>query len=150
MQELTHMQAYRRLGRGRLRMVLEGIEDYLRGWKDGEIGLGSERVSRGKLAIEHVMPRKWQASWPVSDLGREAERDRIIHSLGNLTLLAGKLNSKVSNGPWVGSGGKREGLEAHDVLFINRELLRGSELAWTEESIRQRSEHLVGLVQDIW
>ncbi|WP_315755713.1 DUF262 domain-containing protein [Bradyrhizobium sp. SZCCHNRI2007] len=149
-QELTQMQAYRRLGRGRLRMVLEGIEDYLRGWKNGKKGLGSERVSRGKLAIEHVMPRKWQANWPISDTGRDAERDRIIHSIGNLTLLTGKLNSKVSNGPWIGSGGKREGLEAHDVLFFNRELLRNSEQAWTEESIRQRSEQLVGLIQEIW
>ncbi|MGJ4911489.1 GmrSD restriction endonuclease domain-containing protein [Bradyrhizobium sp. HKCCYLS2033] len=149
-QELTPMQAYRRLGRGRLRMVLEGIEDHLRGWKNGRKGLGNERVPRGKLAIEHIMPRKWQANWPISDTTRETERDRLIHSLGNLTLLTTKLNSKVSNGPWVGAGGKREGLEAHDVLFLNRELLKNSEREWTEDSIRQRSEHLVGLIENIW
>ncbi|WP_315719893.1 MULTISPECIES: DUF262 domain-containing protein [unclassified Bradyrhizobium] len=149
-QELPQMQAYRRLGRGRLRMVLEGIEDYLRGWKYGKQGLGNERVSRGKLAIEHVMPRKWQPNWPLSETARDVDRDRIIHTLGNLTLLTGKLNSKVSNGPWIGPGGKREGLEAHDVLFINRELLRISEHGWTEDSIRQRSEHLVSLIQEIW
>ena len=45
----------RRLGRGRLRMVLEAIEDHYRGWKDGKPGLGDERVARGRLAIEHVM-----------------------------------------------------------------------------------------------
>jgi hypothetical protein len=61
---LTDLLAYRRLGRGRLRMILETIEDYLRGWKDGQSGLGDERVPRGKFTIEHVMPRKWHAHWP--------------------------------------------------------------------------------------
>ena len=63
-QELADLLAYRRLRRGRLRMVLEAVEDHLRGWRDGKQGLGGERVARGKLAIEHVMPRKWQQHWP--------------------------------------------------------------------------------------
>jgi Protein of unknown function (DUF1524) len=106
-------------------MVLEAIEDQLRGWRDGKQGLGGERVARGKLAIEHVMPRKWQSHWsPATD---EAERDRLIHTLGNLTLLTGKLNSKVSNGPWIGTDSKRVGLEGHDVLMLNRELLKEAE-----------------------
>jgi hypothetical protein len=45
------LQVYRRLGRGRLRMILEAIEDHHRGWKDGSSALGGERVSRGKLAM---------------------------------------------------------------------------------------------------
>jgi hypothetical protein len=55
-QEVATLQAYRRLGRGRLRMILESIEDRKRGWTNGRSGLGGERVARGKLAIEHVMP----------------------------------------------------------------------------------------------
>jgi uncharacterized protein DUF1524 len=124
-EELRAIRAYRRLGRGRLRMVLEAIEDYQRGWKGKEQGLGGERVARGKYAIEHVMPRKWVTHWPLpTDSRSEADRDHLIHTLGNLTLLTGKLNAKVSNGPWLGAGGKREGLEGHDVLLLNRELLR--------------------------
>src|SRR5207244_7668458 len=99
-EELAGLLAYRRLGRGRLRMVLEAIEDHRRGWRDGKPGLGDERVTRGSLAIEHVMPRKWLANWPL-DGHDEAERDRTIHTLGNLTLLTPKLNSKQSNGPWI-------------------------------------------------
>ena len=53
--------AYRRLRRGRLRMVLEAIEDHRRGWHGDAEGLGGERVARGKFHIEHVMPRRWQA-----------------------------------------------------------------------------------------
>src|SRR5688572_16860585 len=52
--EMRTLLAYRRLGRGRLRMTLEAIEDHLRGWRNGHEGLGGERVARGALAIEHV------------------------------------------------------------------------------------------------
>ena len=149
-QDLGSLLAYRRLGRGRLRMVLEAIEDNLRGWKNGKRGLGDERVARGKFAIEHVMPRKWHPHWPLADSAGEASRDGIIHTLGNLTLLTGPLNSKVSNGPWQGDGGKRAALEAHDVLFLNRELLKRAKEQWTDEAVRDRTRELVDLIIQIW
>ena len=150
-EELGALLAYRRLGRGRLRMVLEAVEDQLRGWRNGKLGLGGERVARGKYAIEHVMPRKWQAHWPIAKgEHEEAERDRIIHTLGNLTLLTGKLNSKVSNGPWLGSGGKYEGLEGHDVLILNRELLKKAGDQWTDGAIQARSQELIDVIIQIW
>ena len=39
---------------------------------------------------------------------------------GNLTLLTHKLNSKQSNGPWLGKAGKREGLEARSISACRR------------------------------
>jgi hypothetical protein len=131
-EELRALPAYRRLGRGRARMVLEAVEDYLRGWKEGQSGLGGERVARGILGIEHVMPRKWHAHWPLQGNASEAEREHVIHTFGNLTLLTGKLNSKVSNAAWLGTGGKREALEAHDVLLLNRDLLKRAADRWTD------------------
>jgi hypothetical protein len=149
--ELRDLLAYRRLGRGRLRMVLEAIEDHMRGWKNGASRLGTERVTRGKLAIEHIMPRKWAAHWrkPAGPDG-EAARDRLIHTLGNLTLLNGRLNSKVSNGPWLGKKGKRAGLNEHDAFFLNRALLSDAGDDWTEDAIRARTEALSRLVVQIW
>jgi hypothetical protein len=129
-------------------MVLEAIEDNLRGWKDGKPGLGEERVARGKFAIEHVMPRKWHMHWPLRDGESEADRDHIIHTIGNLTLLTGKLNSKVSNGPWLGDGGKRRGLEDHDVLFLNRKLADLEE--WCDKSIRARTSVMADSIVEIW
>jgi GNAT superfamily N-acetyltransferase len=149
-EELATLPAYRRLGRGRLRMVLEAVEDHLRGWRNGKSGLGEERVARGKLAIEHVMPQKWHRHWPLQEGRTEADRDRIIHSLGNLTLLTGKLNTKVSNGPWIATEGKRHGLEAHDVLILNRELLKKSVEQWTDDSIRLRTRELAAIIAQIW
>jgi hypothetical protein len=105
--------------------------------------------ARGSLAIEHVMPRKWLSHWPLD--GRdEAERDRMIHTLGNLTLLTKRLNSKQSNGPWRGEGGKREGLERHDVLFLNRELLKQAGDKWTDDAIALRTKELTEAIIRIW
>ncbi len=149
--ELKTLQAYRRLGRGRLRMVLEAVEDHLRGWQGSKVPLGEERVVRGKLHIEHVMPRKWELHWPHPDGPSGAgERDRLIHTIGNLTLLTGRLNAKVSNGPWMGEGGKRQGLEAHDVLMLNRRLLEVGKEAWSDAAIRARTDWLASLIVQIW
>jgi hypothetical protein len=149
-QELVSLQAYRRLGRGRLRMVLEAIEDHLRGWSNGQHGLGEERVSRGKLAIEHVMPRKWHTHWAIQDGSDEPDRESIIHTLGNLTLLTGKINSKVSNGPWPGNAGKRALFEKHDVLVLNRDLLKKGGDQWTDQAVRTRTKELVRIISQIW
>ena len=113
-------------------------------------GLGGERVPRGKLHIEHVMPRKWQSNWELPEGESEAGRDQRIHTLGNLTLLTSSLNSKVSNGPWKGIGSKREGLEKHDVLLLNRDLLKSASDQWTDMSIEQRSKSLIEIVLQIW
>lgn len=150
-EELRVLPAYRRLGRGRLRMVLEAVEDHLRGWCGDQAGLGGERVARGTYAIEHVMPRKWAMHWPLPAGSRgEAERDALIHTLGNLTLLTSKLNTKVSNGPWLGECGKRHGLEAHDVLFLNRELLKTAGDNWSDAAIRSRSGDFANAIIEIW
>jgi hypothetical protein len=149
-QELGTLLAYRRLGRGRLRMVLEAIEDHRRGWKGSSVGLGGERVARGKYAIEHIMPRKWTTHWPIADASRSEERDRLVHMLGNLTLLTARLNGKVSHGPWAGDGGKRDALQQHDVLFLNRDLLQSAGPLWTDESVRSRTESLIDVIIEIW
>ena len=148
---LRDLPVYRRLSRGRLRMVLEAIEDHRRGWKDGKTGLGGERVARRRYAIEHIMPRRWTAHWPLPEgpLG-ESERNRLLHTIGNLTLLTGPLNSKVSNGPWAGPGGKWEALEAHDVLLLNNDLRKKAPVAWTHEAIEARTDEMALMITDIW
>lgn len=145
--ELRGLLAYTRLRRGRLRMVLEAIEDHRRGWKGATEGLGGQRVPRGKYAIEHVMPRKWLAAWPLGPNTTEAERDQAVHRLGNLTLLTRRLNSKVSNGPWTG---KRAALKEHDVLKLNIDLLDAGGDVWNEDTIRRRTDDLIQSIIEIW
>lgn len=139
--------AYQRLRRARLRMVLEAIEDHLRGWKGAEEGLGGERVARGKFHIEHVMPQKWQQHWKLDAGKNDQDRDKAVQRFGNLTLLTSKLNSKVSNSGWRS---KRSALRKHDVLKLNVHLLRLGEEGWTDATIQARNAELAKSIIEIW
>jgi hypothetical protein len=114
--------------------------------------------ARGALTIEHVMPQSWQQHWtaPDDDATTE-ERDGLIHTLGNLTLLTGKLNPHVSNNPWLSTAvdgkpvhGKRDALHEHSVLRLNNRLLAQHSDEWTEADIRERGHHLAERVTTIW
>ena len=126
---------------------LDKILDHLRGCRGETPGVGSERVARQRYTIEHVMPRQWIAHWPLPSSTNEYERDQIVHTIGNLTLLTAKLNSKVSNGSW---DGKRVGLEDHDTFFLNSKLLKAAGDNWTDDLIRARTTELVDVIVKIW
>jgi len=148
--ELTNLMAYRKVGRGRLRMVLEAIEDYRRGWINDQISMAGVRVRRGTYAIEHLMPQSWDRHWPLTNETTEQNRNEHIHKLGNLTLLSSKLNSSVSNGPWDGEEGKRSSLLKRDVLFLNRLVTDEAGLVWDEGKINIRTESLINDILAIW
>ena len=148
--ELQTLAAYRRLSRARLRMVLEAIEDHERGWRGSATGLGGERVARGQYQIEHIMPRRWQVHWALPEGRTAADRDAILDTIGNLTLLTRRLNSKVSNGPWSGKAGKYAALQSHDVFLLNRQLLEQAKDGWDDEHIRARTEQLIDVITEIW
>ena len=135
---------YRLLTRGRLRLVLEGLEHRLRCSEKTE----QPEVARN-LTIEHLMPQGWRGNWPLPESDgqtkAEYERDTLIHSIGNLTLANQKLNSSMSNAPW---DVKREELQDHSVLLLNRELVKMP--CWNEESIRARSRRLASLLSECW
>ena len=137
---------YQYLTRGRLRMVLEGIEAKLRTNKaeTGEVP--------GNLHIEHVMPQTWHPNWPLpAELAEDeeavAERNRIIHTIGNLTLVNGRLNSSLSNAPWAS---KRKTLADHSVLFLNKRLVNKGPKVWDEAAIEKRGKWLHRRAVTIW
>ncbi len=137
---------YSLLTRGRLRLVIEAIEDSIRSPKTEH-----QRVPRGSLTIEHLMPQGWrEGDWPlgVSDEPVEAieRRDRLVHTLGNLTLVTRSLNAHpLSNAPW---DTKRTGLAEHSRLQLNLELIQVA--SWDEASIIERSRRLADRVVTIW
>lgn len=149
-QGLRGLAAYRRFKRGRLRMVLEAVEDHARSFTSGGPSPTGSRVQRGVLHIEHLMPQKWQVHWPVDGVEEEALRQEHVHVLGNLTLLTGTLNSKVSNGPWAGEGGKVAHLERHDVILMNRHIVRDARQGWDEARIAERTDDLIDAILATW
>lgn len=137
---------YRRLRRPRLRMLLEAVEDHLRGYNDKPLTLG--RVPRKGFHIEHVLPRRWQQHWPVDDLAAEIERQNHVHTLGNLTLLTASLNASVSNGPWTGPTGKQRKLKDHDVFLMNGRIRDVD--TWDEAAIDARAAQMVDALLATW
>ena len=136
---------YRLLTRGRLRLVLEGIEARLRATGKSE----QPDVPRN-LTIEHLLPVGWKKEeWPLpGEVDEEAaiyQRNTLIHTIGNLTLVTQKLNSSLSNSRWTF---KRDGLQEHSVLLLNNELM--AEADWNEDDIRSRSRLMAALVCKVW
>lgn len=141
---------YRRFRRGRLRMLLEAVEDAQRGFGAASPSRTGMRVPRLGFPIEHLLPQRWSTHWPVDGLAAEVDRDAHVHRLGNLTLITASLNSSISNGPWLGENGKRRQLEKHDVLLMNRQLREMSQDGWDETLIDQRTQQMVDALLATW
>ena len=126
---------YKHLTRARLRLVLAELEATLYSGKTERI------VHDGELTIEHLLPQSWEAHWPLPDdaghgsVEAHQRREALVHTLGNLTLLTGKLNPAVSNGPWER---KRAEILRHSALSLNRSLAE----RWDEGTIMARADHL--------
>ena len=142
---------YRQLPRGRLRILLEGMEEELRTDK-----AESDSVPRN-LTIEHIMPQQWRENWGLqqvpSSLEVESEieaterRNSLIHSIGNLTLVNEKLNPALSNAPWEE---KRAGLDEHTTMFLNKDLIAGAPDVWDEAAIAERAKRLSRVAARVW
>ena len=145
---MLHVPVYERLSRGRARFVLEALEGELRTEKSD-----AEPIRR-KLSIEHVMPKQWRDHWndlpQASSADGEdpaAARDRIIHTIGNLTLVSKRLNPAMSNAPWTD---KRAALREHSSLFLNKDLLAHSRTRWNEAAISARGDRLWRAACAVW
>lgn len=148
--ELQSVEAYKRFRRGRLLMVLEAIEDDQRGFTSGNPRSISP-ITRGVSTIEHVMPQEWRANWNDGlDLAQEASRDRLIHTIGNLTLVTSSLNARLSNAAWLGENGKREALRRSDTLLLGRDVVDVQDESWSDAHIQERSTRLIDAVLAIW
>jgi len=159
--QLPALRLYGNLRQDRLRVVLGAVEQHLR----NQSNLYESVSLPSGLEIEHVMPQGWRTHWdsvPRLDPEAAAERDRIVNTLGNLTLVTKSLNSSLSNRPWTdvqASGlkdggapgqGKRTLLENFSLLVLNKEILKNHVEAWTEADIEERSRVLVRAICDVW
>ena len=119
------------------------------------------------LSVEHILPSDWEEHWPLPDgerptreenwqavfateendtrVGQIVRRRRLLNTFGNLTILTKPLNSSVSNGPF---GAKREALNDHSLLVMNREITKEEE--WDEDQITERGEKLLEVAIGLW
>ena len=137
---------YRILTQRRLRMMLTGIEERLRTPK-----AESPEAPRD-LHIEHIMPQAWYGEHWALPAGAErveatANRNRAVHTIGNLTLVNKRLNSSLSNAPWIE---KREALADHSVMFLSKRLVHDGPEIWDEHAIEARAKWLHARAVEVW
>jgi hypothetical protein len=126
------------------------IEAMLRALEDFEINEKGEKIHiLGNLTIEHVMPQSWEDNWPLANgkdpVAGRLERDTLLHTFGNLTLLTQKLNASVSNGPYAD---KRPAIALQSKLGLNTHFQTC--MTWDEDTIRSRGEKLYRVAQREW
>jgi uncharacterized protein with ParB-like and HNH nuclease domain len=130
-----------------------------------------ERASRDKftaaegirsgLSIEHIMPQHWQEHWRTLPSGRVsptedgiptdeamaaeiAERNRLIHTLGNLSLLTPPANASASNSAFE----EKKPRLVDALLRMNQDIAKQTH--WGEPEIRNRAKELAQLAVRIW
>ncbi|WP_255199680.1 HNH endonuclease family protein [Marinobacter lutaoensis] len=89
---------------------------------------------------------------PEAKLKFTQQRDQVVHTLGNLTLITGSLNPSLSNGSWQK---KRPELAKYSKLNLNRYFYPVHEgedplLDWSEDSIRERGRVLFQAASSVW
>lgn len=150
--------AYQLLNNPKVVHVLKRLSDtYMSGKSEG-VSLD------GALTVEHILPQQWIAKWPLPDGAKgmtteelwtaakddpraEASRNRnkLLQTFGNLTILTQALNSSVSNSEW---SVKRPELLKHSLLPINQMLHDVPQ--WDEAAIVKRSDDLLARALKVW
>jgi hypothetical protein len=108
-----------------------------------------------EYSLEHIMPKKWRNNWDTHNLNDEQkkERDDILLTLGNLTIITKKLNSSIRDSNWqtkkLGRSGHKGLLEyAQGIEIFSKYLQRD---LWSEEEIKERANELYEyMVNNVW
>jgi hypothetical protein len=112
-ERLAERKLYGSLPTSRLRYVLQAIEERKRTRFDETV------IATDNATIEHVMPQRWAEKWPLPDGSKApcesalealishdvtpeqrdkiATRERLVDSIGNLTLVTSSLNPSLGN-----------------------------------------------------
>lgn len=105
-------------------------------------------------SLEHLMPQKWEANWPIPQSVQEAEifefkenRKKALSTLGNMAIITQGLNSSISNSKWklkLELGLKEK---AGDLLTM-KDVVNKSK--WDESAILDRASFLAEKANQIW
>ena len=159
--QLPEAKLYGLIQQGRLRVVLGAVEQHLRtkSEKYESVALPSS------LELEHIMPQGWRTHWegvPPLTPEEATVRDKRVNTIGNLTLVTKWLNGSLSNRPWTdqqadglkdggeAGKGKRTLLDGFSLLVLNKEILSGHAMSWTDDDIVARSKAMASAVCEIW
>ena len=105
-----------------------------------------------KYSLEHLMPKQWEKNWPLAPDGDVNQRNSMLLTLGNMSMLPAKLNTQISNSGWAdkkkGKGNNR-GLEYYAAGIVTLEHVLDRPV-WNEEAISERADWLAAKAIEIW
>ncbi len=138
-------QLYKGSNTRRVQAILEGIELQL------SPNHHEYRTDPRKLSVEHVLPQKWKpADYPLQDTAdaAKATRARLIHSIGNLTLVTPGFNTTLSNAAFKL---KRPAIAKESALALNSYFQDFKDTdTWSENQIIERAERLFPFALAAW
>lgn len=106
----------------------------------------NRRLNFSGFSVEHMMPKNWNKNWKTLPDGITKEvRSGKLLTLGNLTLIQGKLNSSLRDSSW---SKKRAKLKDYSTLKQTTDYLTIEN--WTESEIDKRTENLFKIAEQIW
>lgn len=153
----SERQFYGNLKRDRVLMVLQAIEQHYQ--LSGKLAEPVVSYDFSKLQVEHILPQSWEAEWspPKAPLTHE-QRQLKLHGIGNLTLVSGPLNAKLSNAAWtypadndgVVSKGKRDAVDEFSFLSLNKRLVSSYPDSWDERGMLARAAELYQVAIKLW
>ncbi len=106
-----------------------------------------------QYSLEHVMPKKWENHWsPCESDDKKETRNKILYTLGNLTLITSSLNKSLRDASWED---KKNGRGRHDGLLVYAQSIDTfskylEKPEWDETVIIDRAGKLNAKAQEIW
>ena len=119
--------------------------------------------------LEHLMPQKWEEYWSsvtvydgnmqeIKDFDKaKIIRNKVIYSIGNMTLLNSALNVSLRNYPFVKKmkgEGKMKGIKNYSDLKITKDDIvisyEQGNTTWDERNIYKRTKELGREIISIW
>ena len=94
--------------------------------------------------LEHILPKRHDSAWDTSRKHFPGGADKYIYRLGNMTLMATKLNHKLGNADFE----QKKAVFADDCLEITQRVLNCDK--WTAEEIKARQNWLASMACKIW
>lgn len=144
--------------------ILLEIEQSIRGSKQEQV-----KFLNSGLSIEHLLPQTWYEHWPLDgDTISEDDfkisvhavmtetdkngkyhkienRNKMLHTIGNLTILTTSLNPSVSNSSF---DIKKQEIGLQSTVILNTYFQ--DKPIWDEEQIKKRSQYLYDQIKKIW
>ena len=126
------------------------------------------KILQCNYQLEHILPQKWDKTWksvPFVDDNNKVIKDELEgtknrdlkkYSLGNMTLLNGRLNASISNDTFVKKVDKdgKKGLDHFSSLSITKDdIIKDNyevDKTWNEYKISEREKKLGKEILEIW